>query len=65
MFIGVPMPFPRVPALMPFRVSAPRMLRRVDIAAHLDLALELADRADEITLARFRADDLWSRPSPI
>ena len=38
----------------------------VDIAAHLDLALELADAADAITMARFRADrPRRSRPSPI
>ena len=30
----------------------------MDIAAHLDLALELADAADEITMSRFRAVDL-------
>jgi histidinol-phosphatase len=36
----------------------------VDIAAHLDLALELADLADEITVARFRADDLVVTTKP-
>ena len=36
----------------------------VDIAAHLDLALELADRADAITVARFRADDLVVTTKP-
>jgi len=36
----------------------------VDIAAHLDLALELADLADAITVARFRADDLVVTTKP-
>src|SRR5438477_9973829 len=36
----------------------------VDVAAHLDLALELADRADEITVARFRAHDLVVTTKP-
>ncbi len=36
----------------------------MDIAAHLDLALELADLADEITVARFRADDLVVSTKP-
>ena len=40
------------------------MLRLVNVAAHLDLALELADRADEITVARFRADDLVVTTKP-
>ena len=40
------------------------MLRPVDIAAHLDLALELADAADAITMARFRATDLKVTTKP-
>jgi histidinol-phosphatase len=36
----------------------------VDVAAHLDLALELADLADEITVARFRSDDLVVTTKP-
>ena len=40
------------------------MLRLVDTAAHLDLALELADVADAITVARFRADDLVVTTKP-
>jgi histidinol-phosphatase len=36
----------------------------VDTAAHLRLALELADLADEITVARFRADDLVVTTKP-
>jgi histidinol-phosphatase len=40
------------------------MLRPVDVAEHLDLALELADLADEITVARFRADDLVVTTKP-
>src|ERR1700675_4728759 len=36
----------------------------MDIAAHLDLALELADAADEITMARFRATDLVVTTKP-
>ncbi len=40
------------------------MLRPVDIAAHLELALELADAADVITVARFRADDLVVTTKP-
>jgi histidinol-phosphatase len=36
----------------------------VDIAAHLDLALELADAADAITMARFRATDLKVSTKP-
>ena len=36
----------------------------MDIAAHLDLALELADLADEITVARFRDDDLVVTTKP-
>ena len=36
----------------------------MDVAAHLDLALELADLADEITVARFRADDLVVTTKP-
>jgi histidinol-phosphatase len=36
----------------------------MDIAAHLDLALELADAADEITMARFRASDLVVTTKP-
>jgi histidinol-phosphatase len=40
------------------------MLRPVDIAAHLDLALELADAADVITMARFRAIDLKVTTKP-
>ncbi|MDQ1475256.1 MAG: histidinol-phosphatase, partial [Actinomycetota bacterium] len=36
----------------------------MDIAAHLDLALELADLADEITVARFRAHDLVVTTKP-
>jgi histidinol-phosphatase len=40
------------------------MLRLVDIAAHLDLALELADLADAITMARFRAADLQVTTKP-
>jgi histidinol-phosphatase len=36
----------------------------MDVAAHLELALELADRADEITVARFRADDLVVTTKP-
>jgi histidinol-phosphatase len=36
----------------------------VDIAAHLDLALELADLADAITMARFRATDLRITTKP-
>lgn len=36
----------------------------MDIAAHLDLALELADLADEITVERFRADDLVVTTKP-
>lgn len=40
------------------------MLHPVDVAAHLDLALELAGLADEITVARFRADDLVVTTKP-
>ncbi len=40
------------------------MLRPVDVAAHLDLALELADRADELTMRRFRALDLVVTTKP-
>jgi len=40
------------------------MLPAVDIAAHLDLALELADTADAITMARFRATDLQVSTKP-
>ena len=36
----------------------------MDIAAHLDLALELADAADEITMSRFRAVDLQVTTKP-
>lgn len=36
----------------------------MDIAAHLDLALELADTADAITMARFRATDLIVTTKP-
>ena len=36
----------------------------MDIAAHLDLALELADLADAITMARFRATDLRITTKP-
>jgi histidinol-phosphatase len=36
----------------------------MDVAEHLHLALELADRADEITVARFRADDLVVTTKP-
>jgi histidinol-phosphatase len=36
----------------------------VDIAAHLELALELADVADAITMARFRATDLQVTTKP-
>src|SRR5690242_7005374 len=36
----------------------------MDIAAHLDLALELADAADAITMARFRASDLKVETKP-
>jgi len=36
----------------------------MDIAAHLDLALELADAADAITMARFRATDLVVTTKP-
>ncbi len=36
----------------------------MEIAAALDLALELADRADEITMARFRALDLVVHTKP-
>ena len=36
----------------------------MDIAAHLDLALELADLADAITMARFRAADLQVTTKP-
>jgi histidinol-phosphatase len=36
----------------------------VDLAHHLDLALELADRADAITMPRFRADDLEVTTKP-
>jgi len=36
----------------------------MDIAAHLELALELADAADEITMARFRASDLVVTTKP-
>ena len=36
----------------------------MDHAAYLDLALELADRADEITVARFRAADLVVETKP-
>ncbi len=36
----------------------------MDVAAHLDLALELADTADEITMARFRAADLHVTTKP-
>jgi histidinol-phosphatase len=36
----------------------------VNIAEHLDLALELADAADEITMARFRATDLVVTTKP-
>ena len=36
----------------------------MEIAAHLDLALELADIADAITMARFRASDLHVTTKP-
>jgi histidinol-phosphatase len=36
----------------------------MDLAAHLDLALELADAADAITMARFRATDLQVTTKP-
>jgi histidinol-phosphatase len=36
----------------------------MDIAAHLDLALDLADVADAITMARFRATDLVVTTKP-
>ena len=36
----------------------------MDVAAHLDLALELADVADAITTARFRANDLHVTTKP-
>jgi histidinol-phosphatase len=36
----------------------------VDVAAHLELALELADTADAITMARFRATDLQVSTKP-
>ncbi|MGO9872954.1 MAG: inositol monophosphatase family protein [Acidimicrobiia bacterium] len=36
----------------------------MDIAAHLELALELADAADAITMARFRAADLIVTTKP-
>jgi histidinol-phosphatase len=36
----------------------------MDIAAHLDLAMELADAADAITMARFRATDLQVSTKP-
>jgi histidinol-phosphatase len=36
----------------------------VDVAAHLELALELADVADAITMARFRANDLRVTTKP-
>ena len=36
----------------------------MNIAEHLDLALELADAADEITMARFRATDLVVTTKP-
>ena len=36
----------------------------MDVAAHLDLALELADAADAITTARFRARDLLVTTKP-
>ncbi len=36
----------------------------MDVAAHLDLALELADVADAITMARFRANDLHVTTKP-
>src|SRR4051812_44844051 len=36
----------------------------MDLAAHLDLALELADAADAITMARFRAADLKVTTKP-
>jgi len=40
------------------------MLPGMDLAAHLDLALELADAADAITTARFRATDLVVTTKP-
>src|SRR5690349_14280747 len=39
-------------------------LAPVETAAALDLALELADLADAITMARFRASDLWVDTKP-
>jgi histidinol-phosphatase len=36
----------------------------MDLEPHLTLALELADRADAITMPRFRADDLWVSTKP-
>src|SRR5271169_6582437 len=44
--------------------SRPVCSRPVNIAEHLDLALELADAADEITMARFRATDLVVTTKP-
>ena len=41
-----------------------RMLRAMDVEAELGLALELADLADAITMARFRAGDLRVTTKP-
>jgi histidinol-phosphatase len=40
------------------------MLRAMDVVAELDLALELAELADTITMARFRAGDLRVTTKP-
>ena len=36
----------------------------MDLAQHLELAIELADRADAITMPRFRASDLEVTTKP-
>jgi histidinol-phosphatase len=51
--------------ILPIGVSGPsRMLAQVDTAEALELALELADVADGITMARFRASDLKVETKP-
>ena len=40
------------------------MANEIDVARHLELALELADAADAITTARFRSRDLHVETKP-
>jgi histidinol-phosphatase len=44
--------------------TVPNVTNELDVASHLALALELADEADAITSARFRASDLEVRTKP-